>query len=140
MNEELAKLLGVKETLSTELDWARLVEKGLPTKGLDRIKVRLDLSDLELSDALLVSKKTLYRLKNRKKARLDVGVSDRLARLGRIVVLAESVLEDTEAALEWLRTEQVGLGGEVPLDLIRTDAGAREVERLLGRIDYGVLS
>jgi len=34
----------------------------------------------------------------------------------------------------------VGLGGETPLEYAETEVGAREVEDLLGRIEYGVYS
>jgi putative toxin-antitoxin system antitoxin component (TIGR02293 family) len=54
--------------------------------------------------------------------------------------LAEEVLEDAGRAREWLHQPQRGLGNRIPLDLIRTEAGAREVEDLLGRIEYGVFS
>ena len=34
----------------------------------------------------------------------------------------------------------VGLGGAIPLEYAETEVGAREVENLLGRIEYGVYS
>lgn len=139
MDKELALLLGIRKSHKTDLDLARIVEEGLPAKGLDRVKKRLNLSEVELSHVLAVSKKKLYLLRN-ESVRLKLAVGDRLARMARIAVLAEAVLESRESAEHWLRTEQVGLGGEVPLDLIRTEVGAREIERLLGRIEYGVLS
>lgn len=139
MDKELAKLLGIRKALTGDFDLARLVEQGLPTSGLERVKGRLNLSDLELSDALSVSKKTLYRLK-RETVKLELAVSDRLARVARVAVIAHAVLESAEGAEEWLRTEQVGLGGRIPLTLLKTDAGTREVERLLGRMEYGVIS
>ncbi len=40
--------------------------------------------------------------------------------------------------MTWLRRPQPGLGGNVPLDLLVTQAGADEVETLLRRIDFGV--
>jgi uncharacterized protein (DUF2384 family) len=40
--------------------------------------------------------------------------------------------------MSWLRREQPGLGGQVPLELLVTQAGADQVETLLRRIDYGV--
>jgi uncharacterized protein (DUF2384 family) len=40
----------------------------------------------------------------------------------------------------WLKFPQRGLGGAVPLDYAETEVGAREVDNLLGRIDYGVYS
>lgn len=61
-------------------------------------------------------------------------------RVARLHALAERVLEDAAVARGWLRAEQPGLGGRVPLALIRTEAGAREVEDLLGRIEHGVFS
>jgi putative toxin-antitoxin system antitoxin component (TIGR02293 family) len=60
--------------------------------------------------------------------------------LARVFELAREVLEDDEAAREWIREPQLGLGYRTPLDLIRTEIGFREVEDLLGRMEYGVLS
>ncbi|RJQ47182.1 MAG: DUF2384 domain-containing protein, partial [Nitrospiraceae bacterium] len=72
--------------------------------------------------------------------RLSPVESDRVYRFARIIALAEDVFEDKEEALEWLKNPQYGLGGRIPFDMLQTDAGAREVEELLIRIDYGVIS
>ena len=53
---------------------------------------------------------------------------------------AVEVMESEEHARQWLASPQVGLGGEVPLEYAETEVGAREVEDLLGRIEYGVYS
>jgi putative toxin-antitoxin system antitoxin component (TIGR02293 family) len=53
---------------------------------------------------------------------------------------AVEVLESEENARQWLTSPQFGLGGEVPLEYAGTEVGAREVEDLLGRIEYGVYS
>ncbi len=53
---------------------------------------------------------------------------------------AAEVMEGEEPARRWLTSPQVGLGGAVPLDYAETEVGAREVEDLLGRIEYGVYS
>jgi putative toxin-antitoxin system antitoxin component (TIGR02293 family) len=53
---------------------------------------------------------------------------------------ADDVFGDGASAREWLTHKQPGLGGAVPLDFARTEIGAREVENLLGRIEYGVYS
>ena len=50
---------------------------------------------------------------------------------------AELVLEGTANAMSWLRRSQPALAGQVPLDLLVTQAGADEVETLLRRIDHG---
>ena len=60
-------------------------------------------------------------------------------RKARLVKRAVEVLGSEEEAWRWLKREQWGLGGAVPLQHAKTEAGAREVETLLSRIDYGVL-
>jgi len=61
-------------------------------------------------------------------------------RFWRLVRQAADLFGDIERARAWLKHPQYGLGGAIPLDYARTEIGAREVENLLGRIDYGVYS
>jgi putative toxin-antitoxin system antitoxin component (TIGR02293 family) len=61
-------------------------------------------------------------------------------RYQRLLEKADDVFGDAASAREWLTHKQPGLGGAVPLDFARTEIGAREVENLLGRIEYGVYS
>lgn len=83
---------------------------------------------------------SISRLRKAPKSPLGTVASDRLYRMAVLYSLAEEVLEDEEMAREWLRTPQVGLNNRIPLDLMNTEAGAREVEDLLGRIEHGVHS
>jgi putative toxin-antitoxin system antitoxin component (TIGR02293 family) len=124
----------------TALDMAELIELGIPQSVARRLRERLKLSERELARSLGISAKTLQRLARRRAARLTPVQSDRLYRLARLAALAEEVFENLDRALEWLRQRQRGLGNRVPLDLMRTEVGAREVEDLLGRIEYGVFS
>lgn len=98
----------------------------------------LKLRKSELADILGTSKATLYRRKPG--ALLGPSESDRVVRFARLMGKAVGVFETEEAARRWLASPQVGLGGEAPLDYARTEIGAREVEDLLGRIEYGVYS
>ena len=55
-----------------------------------------------------------------------------------MIGLAVDLFEgETEAAGRWLNAPQRGLGGEVPLELAKTDIGARMVENLIGRLEEG---
>jgi putative toxin-antitoxin system antitoxin component (TIGR02293 family) len=47
---------------------------------------------------------------------------------------------DRDAANQWLSSPQRPLGGSVPLTLTRTEVGALEVERLIGRLEHGVFT
>jgi putative toxin-antitoxin system antitoxin component (TIGR02293 family) len=118
---------------------ADAVAKGLPEKALERVKQSLGLTDAEMASTLGMSPKTIGRLRSGR-SRLPAVTSDRLYRLARIYSLAKDVFEADDAAREWLRRPQTGLGNRVPLELMTTEVGAREVEDLLGRIEYGVLA
>lgn len=51
---------------------------------------------------------------------------------------AEEALGDAVKARRWLRKPNRALQGRVPLDLPRSEAGARIVEQVLGRIEHGL--
>ncbi len=60
--------------------------------------------------------------------------------VARVFSRAAEVFGDKKTAGEWLRDHQPALGGHIPLDLLWSDDGAKEVEDLLLRIDHGVIS
>lgn len=141
---EIAAALGGRKVLgksvASSFEFADIVAKGLSRSALDRVKDILKLTDREVSAALDISQKTVSRLRQDPARRLPLATSDRLYRIARLFALAEEVLEDKGQARGWLRSPQIGLDNRVPLDLLRTEAGAREVEDLLIRIEHGVLS
>ncbi|MCB2193899.1 MAG: DUF2384 domain-containing protein [Deltaproteobacteria bacterium] len=131
------QVLGRK--VSNLADFDALVRDGLPWASARHVKEALDLSDELFASWLETSQRTLARWK-KSRPKLSLATSDRLYRLVSIVVLACEVFEELDAAMRWLRRPQVGLGGRVPLELAKTEPGAREVENLLGRLEYGVVS
>lgn len=64
---------------------------------------------------------------------------DESNRCVRVVARASHVLGE-ENGKRWLRTSNRALGGRCPVDLLDTDPGSRQVEELLGRIEFGVYS
>jgi len=141
---DIAAVLGGRKVLGrtavTAFEFTDLVGSGLPHLALEHVKNALKLTDREISNALDISGKTVSRLRHASGHRLSPSISDRLYRFARLFALAEEVLEDKEQARDWLRSPQIGLNNRTPLDLMRTEAGAREVESLLVRIEHGVLS
>lgn len=111
---------------------------GLPVRELDDLRSNLDLPMERLVPMLGISKATLHRRKNT--GRLDAAESDRVVRFARLLGRAASVMESLGDGRRWLTSPQVGLGGAIPLEYAETEVGAREVENLLGRIEYGVYS
>ena len=115
-----------------------LVERGLPWANVEALADALDVTLDRLAALLDIPPATFYR---RKKARrLARQESDRLMRFARLWWLARNVFESEAGARSWLTAPQFGLRGAVPLEYAGTETGAREVEDLLRRIEYGVLA
>ncbi len=83
--------------------------------------------------------------RNQARLRKDNGilnplVVDRFNRFNRITQQAISLFEDTQKALQWLQTPKNSLSGITPLAALSTDEGARQVEEILYRTEYGIYS
>lgn len=114
----------------------QFVQAGVNFGELAVLQKELDLPLDQLAAKLGFSRATLHRRKAA--GRLTSDESDKIVRFARLLGQATKVFGGAGEAREWLKTPQRGLGGAVPLDYAQTEAGAREVEQLLGRIDYGV--
>ena len=114
----------------------KVLHKGLPFAELEALQSSLAVPMEKLAPMLGISKATLHRRKIN--GRLDLAQSDRVVRFARLMGLATQVMETPENARLWLSTPKIPLGGAVPLHYAETEFGAREVEDLLGRIEYGV--
>lgn len=114
------------------------IEEGLPTGLLDEIQERLDLTPEEMASFLGISPRTLER--RRENGTLTPVESERLYRIVRLFRKATDVFESEEEACTWLKRPQMRLGEQVPLQVARLEPGAREAERLLGRIEHGIPS
>jgi|SRR5690606_7736489 len=114
------------------------VRNGLPYSALEALQAALDLSLKELSVMLGLPERTLARRKDEQQ--LTAAESDRLYRVARTLAHAASVLGSIEKARLWLKRSNRARGDEVPLTLLDTDLGARQVEETLLRIVYGIHS
>jgi putative toxin-antitoxin system antitoxin component (TIGR02293 family) len=133
--------LAVGKKIGRDLDFDMEIRRGFRHQVLVSFKTQTKLSNAVLSRALGVSARSIDRLVVLKgAARMGPVVSDRLYRTAKIVALAEDVLEDLDQALEWLSSRQRGLGDRRPFDLIDTEAGTREVEDELLRIEHGFVA
>jgi putative toxin-antitoxin system antitoxin component (TIGR02293 family) len=114
------------------------IHEGLPVRDLAVLQTQLDMPMERLAPKLGISRATLNR--RLAKGKLEPEESDRVVRFARLLGKAIEVFETAEKARLWLNSAQIGLGGVVPLDYAQTEVGAREVEDLLGRIEYSVYS
>jgi putative toxin-antitoxin system antitoxin component (TIGR02293 family) len=114
------------------------VRHGLVFDELEALREALDLPLDRIAPKIGLSLATLHRRKA--SGRLTTDESDRVIRYARLIGQAVEIFGDLESARAWLAHPQRGLGQAVPLDFAETEVGAREVEALLGRIEYGVYS
>ena len=112
------------------------VRRGLPIAELTALQSGLQVPLEQLASKLAISRATLQRRKA--SGKLSPDESDKLLRFRRLLSHATEVFGDATKARDWLKQPQRGLGGAIPLEYAETEIGAREVENLLGRIDYGV--
>jgi putative toxin-antitoxin system antitoxin component (TIGR02293 family) len=128
------KMSSAKAKHPTEL--IRKIQKGLRFSELETLQNSIDLPFEQLAAKLAISRSTLQRRKAA--GRLSPDESDKVMRLSRLLEHAKKVFGDVDKARAWLKHPQYGLGGAVPLDYAETEVGAREVDNLLGRIEYSV--
>jgi putative toxin-antitoxin system antitoxin component (TIGR02293 family) len=141
ISKQIDNFLEVTKKSPNNLKLAKKIETGLPVMWINHLKKVLELTNSQIADTLGISGKTLERIRtNPASNKLNEVTSDRLYRILYIFFKTVSALEDSEEARIWLKSPQYGLGNEIPIDLLKTEAGTREIESLLGRIEHGVYS
>jgi putative toxin-antitoxin system antitoxin component (TIGR02293 family) len=120
--------------LRSDRDLARLVDERLPLASVESLCDH-GMSAEEIY-SFIVPRRTLVHRKSRDES-LTHDESDRAVRIARITSLAEEVFGDDVKASRWLRKAKTRFEGRTPLEMLRTDAGARLVEEMLLQLDYG---
>jgi putative toxin-antitoxin system antitoxin component (TIGR02293 family) len=133
---EYLSLLGLRSFDTGSL--LKRLDEGLSFAAFERLKRRLQVSSQELADTALITHRTLARRK--KVGRFDSDESDRLVRIARVFSQAiELYGGDEKLAQAWMTRPRRALGGPSPLEMARTEVGAREVEKLIHQIEHGVV-
>lgn len=136
--EEVARKLGGQSVLGavvrSQADLALAVRNRLPLSALRGLS-QAGLTEQEIEKFVIPQRTRRHRAE--KKQPLTVDESDRAVRLMRVQALAEETFQNHRKANVWLRRPLVELGGETPLGLAQTEAGARVIETILGKIAWG---
>ncbi|NEV78555.1 DUF2384 domain-containing protein [Rhodopseudomonas sp. BR0C11] len=135
--ETVADKLGGKPvlgaTVRSQADLAMVVRNRLPLAALQGLS-RAGLSDKEIEQFVIPQRTRRHRAERNQPLTIDE--SDRAVRLLRIQSLAEDTFGVDKASL-WLRRPLAELNGETPLTVAQTEAGARLIEMVLGKIAWG---
>ncbi len=140
-NSQGSKRLFIRYTLGIDtgdsVKTVRLIRNGLPFHVLAGFQKATQLPWSDIARLAAIPQRTLTRRQHEGKLHPDE--SDRVWRASTIFELAVELFEgDIPAARKWLQTPQPSLGDETPLHFASTEAGAREVENLIGRLEHGV--
>jgi putative toxin-antitoxin system antitoxin component (TIGR02293 family) len=131
------KLIGVD--VKNPIDLIKHVEKGLAFTAVEALQRQMDLPTKEMAALLDIKFRTFLRRKEA--GRLQPAESDRVLRTSRLFARAQDLFDgDQQAARGWLMTPQRALGGAIPLEISKTEVGAREVEQIIGRLEHGVFT
>ena len=138
MVEEVARKLGGQTVLGvlvlSQADLALVVSNRLPLAVLKGL-VLAGFSEQEIERFVIPQRTRRHRAERNQP--LTVEESDRAVRLLRMQTLAEETFGEKERANRWLRRALTELDGETPLEVAQTEAGARVVETILGKIAWG---
>ena len=136
--EEVARKLGGQTVLGavvrSQADLALAVRNRLPLSALKSLTLA-GLSEQEIERFVIPQRTRRHRADRNQPLTIDE--SDRAVRLLRVQTLAEETFGDKEKANRWLRRPLTELRGEPPLDIAQTEAGARVIETILGKIAWG---
>lgn len=128
--------LGLGRSVKDLNSLRRKVESGLPTKSIDHVLREIgNRSERAEIRNKIVPRSTLAR----RGETLSPEESERLERVARVISLAEALWQsEEEQAWKFLNHRHPELGNEAPIDVALTEIGARQVEDLLARIEYGL--
>jgi len=133
----LSTLLALKHPVYRPIDLAQALGDGLPLAALDSLILEGYLKPAEAS--VVAPPRTLTHRRD-KGERLSPDESERVARVGKTVVLAEQVFGDKDRALKWLHAQKRKLDGKTPFELLATAEGGQLVEEELIAIDEGYVA
>jgi putative toxin-antitoxin system antitoxin component (TIGR02293 family) len=119
------------------LDVADRLQKGLPVSALERL-AKIVAPEETGFKYRLVPRATLARRKLA--GRLTARESERVARIARVFAYAKEVWKTDDATRRFLARPHMMLRDRAPLDLaLGSEVGAKEVERIIGGLKYGVV-
>jgi putative toxin-antitoxin system antitoxin component (TIGR02293 family) len=131
---EAMDLLGAGRLFKTQerssREFWRQIEQGLPAQSFDLLIERIPSRD-RLQWKKMVSRQGSL-------TRLSQEDSEKAGRLAYILALAKEVWGDWKHASSFLTSSHQALDGKTPLDAARSEWGAREVEAVLRKIQFGL--
>ncbi len=128
-----SRVLG--KVVRSEADFYGLVTEGLPVSTIDILNVVVGM------DHDAIAPESTLRRRRREDSPLSTEESERAVRIARIFGQAAELFGSEDAAKEWMHTERAFIPKHPPmspLELCKTDAGARSAETMLLKTSHGI--
>lgn len=104
----------------------------------DRVKALIDRGVLHEKQVYRVIPERTFKRRLANREALKVSEGDAIARYLRVTQAANKAFGEADFVRKWLNLPNPELKGRIPIELAETDAGAREVEDVIGRFAHGV--
>jgi putative toxin-antitoxin system antitoxin component (TIGR02293 family) len=135
----VAEIMGgekvLRQRVSSLADLQEVVSAGLPIRSLEET---VDYVVEGARAAGAVKDRLVPRATRARRTRLKVSESERVERVARLMAMAEEVWENVEDARAFMNEAHPLLDERSPLEMAETELGARRVERLLMKLEYGL--
>ncbi|NJL51226.1 MAG: DUF2384 domain-containing protein [Hydrococcus sp. SU_1_0] len=113
--------------------------KGITYASVRQIADKYQIDRLWVRNILGISESTQFRYEKNNPV-LNPNLGDRWGRCIKIIKQAQELFEDEQETRRWLSTPKQALNNKIPLELLDTDSGCRQVEKMLMQASYGVFS
>lgn len=134
----IADVLGGKAVLGKDIrtlgELSHVVSAGLPKQALRRTAEHAAASGEAQRLVYSIVPEATYK----RRKRLSSAESERTERLARVIAMAQSVWGEEAEARRWLHAIHPELDSRSPLEMALSELGARQVEELLARLEYGL--
>jgi putative toxin-antitoxin system antitoxin component (TIGR02293 family) len=104
----------------------------------NRVKALIDRGVLQEKQVYRVIPERTFKRRLANRETLKVSEGDAIARYLRVTEAANKAFGEADFSRRWLNLPNPELKGRIPIELAETDAGAREVEDVIGRFAHGV--
>lgn len=136
-------MLGGSEFLprkfKSRLDVHAGIVEGIPYAALIHLVESIQaLDEDDIVGVLGVSARTLRRQRVNASKPMPADLASRAWLFAETLAQASEIFGGRQEAERWLSRPAVGLGGQRPIELLRTLQGAELVHDFLGRLEYGV--
>ncbi len=130
--------ISYKDFLNNKMLIVHSIRKGISFSFFNKIKNRAPFTEVDWSNFLNISTKSLQRYRSEKNHIFKPIHSEKIIELAEVIVLGNDVFDSNDNFYSWLKTSSIALGSMTPIELLKDSYGKEMVMEELNRIDKGI--